>query len=82
VRARFRMAEEGTDALIELRADDVFEAARLRVGLGVVDGESVFKEAFGQPMPAYDTSRALAAHRRKLRLAIPQLDQMPLAHAA
>lgn len=41
------MAEERANPLIQLRADDVFEPARLRVGLGVVDRESVLEEAFG-----------------------------------
>ena len=82
MRARLGMAEERADALIEFRADDVFEPAGLRVSLGIVDGKSVFEEAFSQPMPAHDAPRALAAHRRKLRLAVLQFDQMPLAHAA
>ena len=47
VRACLRMAEERADALIQFRADDVFETAGLRVGLGVVSRESVFEEAFG-----------------------------------
>ena len=41
------MPEERADALIEFRADDVFEPAGLRVRFGVVDGESVLEEAFG-----------------------------------
>lgn len=43
VRASLRMAEKRADALIELRADDVFEPACLCVSLGVVDGKSVFE---------------------------------------
>lgn len=82
MRTSLRVAEKGADALIELRADDMFEPACLRVSLGVIGGESVFEEAFGQPMPAHDASRALAAHWRKLGLAILQFDQMPLAHPA
>src|SRR5580692_1234350 len=82
VRTGLGMAEECADALIELRADDVLEPAGLRVRFGVVDGESIFEKAFGQPMPAHDPSCALATHRRKLRLAVLQFDQMPLAHAA
>ena len=70
VRASLGMAEEGADALIELWADNVLEPAGLRMGFGVVDGESVFEEAFSQPMPAHDTSCALAAHARELRLAV------------
>jgi len=82
VRASLGVAEESTDALIQLRADDVFEPAGLRVGLGVVGGESVFKKTFGQPMPAHDAARALAPHRRKLGLAVLQFDQVSLAHPA
>ena len=76
------MAKKGANALIEFGADDVLEPACLCVSLGVVDGKSVFEETFGQPMPAHHTACALAAHRCKLRFAISQFDQMPLAHAA
>jgi len=43
VRARFGVAKEGADALIELGADDVFEFAGLVVGFGIVDGKCVFE---------------------------------------
>ena len=76
------MAEKRADALIQLRADDVLEPACLRVSLGVVDGESIFEEAFSQPMSAHNAPRALAAHRRELRLAVLHFDQVPLAHPA
>src|SRR5271157_262393 len=76
------MAKERADALIQLRADDVFETACLRVGFGVVDGESIFEEALSQPMPAHDAARALATHGCELRLAVLHFDQMPLAHPA
>ena len=68
------MAKKCADALIEFRADDVFEPACLCVSFGVVGGKSVFEEAFGQPMPAHHTPCALAADRRKLRFAVFQLD--------
>ena len=80
MRASLGMAEERADALIELRANDVFEPTGLRVRLGVVYGESIFEEAFSQPMPAHHAPRALAAHRCKLRFAVLQFDQMPFAH--
>jgi hypothetical protein len=76
------MAEERANALIQLWADDVFEPACLRVGLGVVYGKSIFEEPFSQPMAAHDPPRALAANWRKLRLAVLQFDQMPFAHPA
>jgi len=47
MRARLWMSEKATDALIQLRADDVLELAGLVAGLGVVDGEGVFEEALG-----------------------------------
>src|SRR5271156_6225984 len=82
VRASLGMAEEGADALIELRADDVFEPAGLGVGLGVIGREGVFEEALGQSMPAHYAPRALAADWRKLCFAVLHFDQMPLAHPA
>ena len=74
------MAEKRADALIEFGADDVLEPACLRMSLGVVYGKSIFEETFRQAMSAHDTSCALAAHRRKLRLAVLHFDQMPFAH--
>jgi hypothetical protein len=74
------MPKERADTLIEFGANDMFESACLRVGFGVVYSESIFEEAFSQPMPAHDAPRALAADWRKLRLAVLQFDQMPLAH--
>src|SRR5580704_14383335 len=82
VRASFRVAKERADALVEFGADDVLEPAGLGVGLGVVDGKSIFEEAFSKSMPAHDAPRPLAADWRKLRLAGLQFDQMPFAHAA
>ena len=82
MRASLGMAEKRAYTLIEFGADDVFEPAGLRVGLGVVNGESVFEEALGQTMASHDTSCSLAAHSRKLRLTVLQFDQMALAHPA
>ena len=82
MRASLRMAEERADALIQFGTDNVFEPAGLRMGLGVVDGKSVFEEAFREPMPAHYASRALAPYRSKLRFAVLHFDQMPLAHPA
>ena len=82
VRASLGMAEKRAYTLIEFGADDVFEPAGLRVGLSVINGESVFEEALCQTMATHDTSCPLAAHRRKLCLAVLQFDQMALAHPA
>src|SRR5881296_1588150 len=70
VRAGLRVPQKGADALVELRADDVFEFAGLRVRFGFVDGESVFEKALGQAMAADDVARSLAAHGRELHFAI------------
>ena len=43
MRARLWMPEKTTDALIQLRADDVLELARLVVQFGVFDGERILK---------------------------------------
>ena len=45
VRTGFRVTEESADTLIEFRTDDVFEFACLGVGLGIIDGESIFEKA-------------------------------------
>jgi len=65
VRAGLRVPEEGTNALIELWADNVFKFAGLRVGLGIVDGKSVLKEALGQAVTANNITCALGADGRE-----------------
>ena len=52
MRARFWVPEKSADALVELRTDDVFELAGLRMRLGVVNGEGVLEETFREAMPA------------------------------
>jgi hypothetical protein len=56
------MSEEGTDAIREFRAEDVFELA----GVGfdrdsVVEGQDVHEQAFGETMAADDAASALFA---------------------
>ena len=49
------MAEERADALVQFRADDVFEFAGLRVRFGIVNREGVLEEALREPMaPDHD----------------------------
>jgi hypothetical protein len=43
MRASFGMSQEGADALIELRADDVLEFAGLVVGFGIVNRKCVLE---------------------------------------
>ena len=45
--AGLRVAKESANALIQLRADDVFEAAGVRLRFGVFNGKSVFEEPLG-----------------------------------
>jgi hypothetical protein len=74
------MAEESADALVELGTDDVFELAGLRVRFGIVDGKSVFEEAFGQAVTADHVARALAAHGREMNFSILHLHQTQISH--
>jgi len=74
MRARFRMAKETADALVQFRADDVLELARLVVDFGIIDGERVLEKAFGQPMTAHNIAGATAAAGGQLYCAILQLD--------
>ena len=75
------MTEESADTLIEFRADDVFEAASLRMRLGFVDGKSVLKEPLGKAVAADDVAGTLAADGRELRFAVLQGDQTQIRHA-
>jgi len=74
VGAGFWMAEEGADALVELRADDVLEFTGLVMHFGFVDRKRVFEEALGEPMTPHHIARAVAAARRQLHFAISQFD--------
>jgi hypothetical protein len=76
VGASLRMAEERADALVQLRADDVFELAGLRVRFGILDGKGVLEEALGQAVAAHNVARALAAYGRELHFAVLHLHQM------
>ena len=79
--ARLRMAEERADALIQLRADNVFELAGLRMDFGFVDGKSIFEQALREAMAPHDVARALASHRSELRFAVSKVDEMQFRHA-
>jgi hypothetical protein len=75
------MAEEGADALIELRANDVLELAGLRMHFGFVDGKSIFEQALGEAVAADDVASALGAYRCKLRFSVSKIDEMQIRHA-
>src|SRR5262249_35219376 len=74
------MAEEGADALIELRRNDVLEFAGLCVRFGFIDGERVFEEALGEAMPTNDIASALRPGGRQMNIAIGQVDETKVAH--
>ena len=59
--ASLGMAEERADALIQFRADDVLEFARLVVRFGIFDGEGVFEQTFREAMPPHYIARAARA---------------------
>ena len=61
VRAGGRMTKETANALIELRADDVLEFARLTVCFMIIDAKSVLEQALSKAMPANDVTRAILA---------------------
>src|SRR5260370_3366605 len=58
VRAGLGVPEERANALVQLRADDVFEFAGLRVRLGIVNGKSVLEESLGEAVTAENGSPA------------------------
>jgi hypothetical protein len=64
------MPQECANAFVQLRTDDVFEFAGLRMRLGIVDGKGIFEEALGQPVAADYIASPLATHGRELHLAI------------
>ena len=81
MRASFGMAQEGADALVELRADDVFEFAGLAVGFGVVHREGVFEEAFGEAVAADYIAGAECPRWRKRNVTVLRLHELQVGHA-
>src|SRR6266852_626098 len=73
MRAGLGVTEEGANALVQLRADDVFELASLRMRLGFVDGKSVFEKALGETVTTDHVARALAANGRELHFPVLHL---------
>jgi hypothetical protein len=73
VRAGLGVSEECTNALVQLGADDVFEFAGLRVGLGIVDRKSVLEQALGQAVTPDNVACALAARERELHFPVLHL---------
>ena len=82
MRASFGMTQKGADALVELRADDVFEFAGLVVGFGIVDRECVFEKALGKAMTAHHVAGAAAARFGQANIRFAQLDEFEIGHAA
>ena len=68
------MPEKTTDALIQLRADDVLKLARLVVQFGVFDGERILEKAFGQAMAPDDVTRTTGPAWGQLHRSILQFD--------
>ncbi len=76
MRASLGVSQEGTDALIQFGADDVFELASLAVRFVVVDAKCVFEEAFGQAVATNDISGATRTSFGEIYGAIFQIDEM------
>ena len=55
------MSQEATNPLIKLRADDVFELARLTMRLVVVNAKRVFEKPFGEAMTSDDIPGSVLA---------------------
>jgi hypothetical protein len=75
------MPQKSADARVQLRADDVFEFAGLRMRFGIFDGKSVFEKAFGEAMAAYHVASARAPDGRELHFPVLQGDQAQIGHA-
>lgn len=75
MRACDRMAEEATNALVELRTDNVLEFAGLRIGLGIGDGKRVCEEALSEAATANDIASASLAAVSQFNFGIVHCDQ-------
>ena len=76
MRAGFWVTEKRADALIELRADDVFEFAGLGVCLGIIDGESVFEKALCKAMTPDDIASAAITSLGEMHIGVAQLHEL------
>lgn len=81
MRASFGMAQERADALVELRADDVFEFAGLVVGFGVVHREGVFEQTLGEAVAADDVAGAERPGWRECDVTVVRFNQLQVGHA-
>jgi hypothetical protein len=81
MRTRFRVPQEATNALVQFRADDVFEFAGLRVRLVLVDAESILEQPLRQPVAPHYIARAVLPAIGELYFVIfPHLDQPQIFH--
>ena len=71
----FRMTQKSADALIEFGADDVFEFAGLGVGLGIIDGESIFEKALCKAMAAHHIASAAIAGFGQMHVGVAHLHE-------
>src|SRR5580658_2821445 len=76
VRAIKRMAEQGTEPVRYVRAQNMFELAGTRFDFHfVADREDIHEEALREAMPADHIARAFLARGRELFLSISDGDQ-------
>jgi hypothetical protein len=76
------MTKKGADALVQLRADNVFELARLRVRFGIVDGKSVLEQPFRQAMPPHYVAGPAATRFRQAHIAFVHFHKLEIGHAS
>ena len=70
------MTEKRADALIELGADDVFELAGLRVGLGIIDGEGIFEKALCQEVTPHNIASSAITGLSEMHIAVAHLHKL------
>ena len=76
MRTSFWVTEKSANALIEFGADDVFEFASLGVGLGIIDGESIFEKALCEAMTADHIAGAAATSLGEVHIGVAHFDKL------
>ena len=69
------MTQERADALVQLRADDVLELARVRIGRFLLDGKRVCQQPLRQAPPPDDIARPIFASRSERYFVVAHLQQ-------
>ena len=75
------MSQKAANPLVKLRADDVFELARLAMRFVIVNAKRVFEKSLSEAMTPYDIAGTILAAVGQQNLVVCNLNQPQIFHA-